>query len=325
MKLNNSSLYVKGTADMWAHDVKTGDLIGYTNKIDSSKLSTSCNAGEIRAGIGAPVVINIPDSSAFKGEVTAADFSLEARQLATGGTLRYNGTVPFRENIVAKDSKLVVSRKPVSAYGESVDNEYYSCYVGNDGKNYGVPFDNGAVVACYRTDLLEQAGLTIDDFTDITFDQYLENGKKVLEATGKPLISMQAGECDLIMMMLQSAGASLFNDDGTANIVNNETLKIVMETYKSLKDAGVLTEVNSWDEYVGDFVSGNVAGTINGCWIMASIQTAEDHPLWCVQIANVLCQIPAKLSAMEIAAVSCFFRIFFITVIIDLCQLVTTI
>ena len=146
-----------------------------------------------------------------------------------------------------------------------------------DGKNYGVPFDNGAVVACYRTDLLEQAGLTIDDFTDITFDQYMENGKKVLEATGKPLISMQAGECDLIMMMMQSAGASLFNEDGTANIVGNDTLKTVMETYKSLKDAGVLTEVNSWDEYVGDFVSGNVAGTINGCWIMASIQTAEDQ------------------------------------------------
>ena len=104
-----------------------------------------------------------------------------------------------------------------------------------------------------------------------------KNGKKVLEATGKPLISMQAGECDLIMMMLQSAGSSLFNEDGTANIVNNETLKIVMETYKGLKDAGVLTEVNSWDEYVGDFVSGNVAGTINGCWIMASIQTAEDQ------------------------------------------------
>ncbi|MCM1124066.1 MAG: extracellular solute-binding protein, partial [Eubacterium sp.] len=146
-----------------------------------------------------------------------------------------------------------------------------------DGKNYGVPFDNGAVVACYRTDYLEQAGLTIDDFTDITFDQYLENGKKVLEATGKPLISMQAGECDLIMMMMQSAGASLFNEDGTANIVGNDTLKTVMETYKTLKDEGVLVEVNSWDEYVGSIVSGDVAGTINGCWIMASIQTAEDQ------------------------------------------------
>ena len=146
-----------------------------------------------------------------------------------------------------------------------------------DGKNYGVPFDNGAVVACYRTDYLEQAGLTVDDFTDITFDQYLENGKKVLEATGKPLISMQAGECDLIMMMMQSAGASLFNEDGTANIVGNDTLKTVMETYKKLKDEGVLVEVNSWDEYVGSIVSGDVAGTINGCWIMASIQTAADQ------------------------------------------------
>ena len=146
-----------------------------------------------------------------------------------------------------------------------------------DGKNYGVPFDNGAVVGCYRTDYLEQAGLTVDDFTDITWDQYIENGKKVLEATGKPLISMQAGECDLIMMMMQSAGASLFNEDGTANIVDNATLKVVMETYKNLKDTGVLIEVNSWDEYVGSIVSGDVAGTINGCWIMASIQSAEDQ------------------------------------------------
>jgi lactose/L-arabinose transport system substrate-binding protein len=146
-----------------------------------------------------------------------------------------------------------------------------------DGKNYGVPFDNGAVIGCYRTDVLAEAGLTVDDFTDITWDQYIENGKKVLEATGKPLISMQAGECDLIMMMLQSAGSSLFNEDGTANIVGNDTLAAVMETYKALKDSGVLVEVNSWDEYVGSFVSGDVAGTVNGCWIMASIQTAEDQ------------------------------------------------
>ena len=124
---------------------------------------------------------------------------------------------------------------------------------------------------------MEQAGLTVDDFTDITWDQYIENGKKVLEATGKPLISMQAGECDLIMMMLQSAGSSLFNEDGTANIVNNDVLKEVAETYKEMKDSGVLIEVNSWDEYVGSITNGDVAGTINGCWIMASIQTAEDQ------------------------------------------------
>jgi len=146
-----------------------------------------------------------------------------------------------------------------------------------DGKNFGVPFDNGAVIGCYRTDVLAEAGFTVDDFTDITWDEYLEKGKVVLEKTGKPLISMQAGECDLIMMMLQSAGASLFNEDGTANIANNDVLKEVVNVYGELRTAGVLTEVNSWDEYVGSITSGNVAGTINGCWIMASIQTAADQ------------------------------------------------
>ncbi|MBR4039266.1 MAG: carbohydrate ABC transporter substrate-binding protein, partial [Clostridia bacterium] len=36
-----------------------------------------------------------------------------------------------------------------------------------DGQNYGIPFDAGTVVATYRTDLLEQAGYTIADLTDI--------------------------------------------------------------------------------------------------------------------------------------------------------------
>lgn len=146
-----------------------------------------------------------------------------------------------------------------------------------DGKNYGVPFDNGAVIACYRTDILEQAGYTVDDFTDITWDEYLEKGKVVLEKTGKPLLSCQAGESDVIMMMLQSCGSSLFDDEGKPAITGNDALKKVMETYSALVEAGVLVEVNDWDQYVGTLTSETVAGTINGCWIMASIQTAEDQ------------------------------------------------
>lgn len=146
-----------------------------------------------------------------------------------------------------------------------------------DGKNYGVPFDNGAVIACYRTDILEEAGYTVDDFTDITWSEYLTMGKDILAKTGKPLLSCQAGESDVIMMMLQSAGASLFDADGNPDIVGNDTLKVVMETYAELKTSGVLIEVNDWDQYVGSITTETVAGTINGCWIMASIQTADDQ------------------------------------------------
>lgn len=146
-----------------------------------------------------------------------------------------------------------------------------------DGKNYGVPFDNGAVIACYRTDLLEEAGYTIDDFTDITWDEYIEKGKDVLEKTGKPLLSCVGGESDVIVMILQSAGGSFFDADGNAVIANNEILAATLETYKELVTSGVLVEVNDWDQYIGSINNETVAGTINGCWIMASIQAAEDQ------------------------------------------------
>ncbi len=146
-----------------------------------------------------------------------------------------------------------------------------------EGKNYGVPFDNGAVVGSYRTDVLKEAGYTVDDFTDITWSEYQKMGEDILAKTGKPLLSCQAGESDLIVMMLQSAGGSLFDKEGNPSMVDNDTLKKVMETYASLVKSGVLVEVNDWDQYVGTITNGTVAGTINGCWIMASIQTAEDQ------------------------------------------------
>lgn len=50
-----------------------------------------------------------------------------------------------------------------------------------DDTHYGVPFDNGAVIACYRTDILDEAGYTIDDLTDITWSKFMEIGKDVHE------------------------------------------------------------------------------------------------------------------------------------------------
>lgn len=146
-----------------------------------------------------------------------------------------------------------------------------------DGKNYGVPFDNGTAINAMRTDILEEAGFTIDDFTDITWDEFITKGKEVLAKTGKPLLSGIAGESDTIMMILQSAGSSLFDDSGDPNIVNNEELKKAISIYQELVTSGVLTEVNSWDEFISSFVSGNVAGVIQGCWILGSIQTATDQ------------------------------------------------
>ena len=146
-----------------------------------------------------------------------------------------------------------------------------------DGVNYGVPFDAGTAIGAYRTDVLAEAGYTIDDFTDITWSDFLTKAEDVLAKTGKPLLSGQAGSSDMIMMMLQSAGASLFDKDGNPTIADNAALEEAIQTYAGLVKAGVFVEVNSWDEYISTFVNGSVAGTINGVWISGSIQTATDQ------------------------------------------------
>ncbi|MCL2819243.1 MAG: extracellular solute-binding protein [Oscillospiraceae bacterium] len=151
-----------------------------------------------------------------------------------------------------------------------------------DGKNFGVPFDNGATIYAVRTDVLEQAGYTVADVTDVTWSQFISVGKDVLAQTGMPMLSTTAGGGDFIMVMLQSAGVDLFNADGSPNIAGNPVLISAIETYLELVDTGVLLEVNGWDEYIDSFVNDNVVGTISGCWILGSVQENAHAGAWAV-------------------------------------------
>ena len=146
-----------------------------------------------------------------------------------------------------------------------------------DGKNYGVPFDAGTVVGAYRTDYLEAAGYTIADVTDITWDRFIEIGKDVKAKTGRPMLSGQAGAIDTVLIMMQSCGASMFNEDGSVNFTNNEVCKAALEIYKTMALEGVLVEVNTWDEYCGTFSNGTAGSAINGCWILGTVMGVPDQ------------------------------------------------
>lgn len=150
-----------------------------------------------------------------------------------------------------------------------------------DDTHYGLPFDNGAVIACYRTDVLEEAGYTVDDLTDITWSRFIEIGKDLHEKTGKYLLSCQATDGDLIMMMIQSCGANFVNEDGEAYIVGNEAAEKVVDIYVDLIQNDVLKLINNWDEYVAGITTGEVAGIVNGNWITATLMSTEDQKgLW---------------------------------------------
>lgn len=143
------------------------------------------------------------------------------------------------------------------------------------GKNYGVPFDNGAVIFAIRTDIVEQAGLTAADFKDITWSKFLELGQKVLDETGCPMLTSSGGS-ELVIMMMQSAGASPMVD-GVVNLVGNKALEEAISIYKKLVESGIMVDYTDWDQYIASMNDGTAAGVIQGCWIMSSIQAAEDQ------------------------------------------------
>lgn len=144
-------------------------------------------------------------------------------------------------------------------------------------KNMGIPFDSGTAVNCIRTDYLEQAGFTVEDFTDITWSDYMEKAKIVKEKTGQPMLTAKSATPDIIMMMLQSCGASLFREDGSPNLDQNDVLKECMSNYIQMVRDNTLEEMPGWDQYIASINNGTVAGAMNGCWIIASVEAKEDQ------------------------------------------------
>ena len=144
-----------------------------------------------------------------------------------------------------------------------------------DGKNYGVPFDNGATIMAIRKDMVEAAGLTVDDFKDTTWSDFIEKAKKVVEKNNVPMLTSSGGS-EIVIEMLQSAGASPMVD-GKVDLVGNEALKKSIETYKQLIDEKVMVDYTDWDQYIASMNKGTAAGVIQGCWIMSSIQAAEEQ------------------------------------------------
>lgn len=137
---NKAPRYAKGFSEAAVYDIGTGDLLYWTNKLKTGNTSTSMNDGAIEGGLDNKLLANIPDTVRLTGTFEAADFSLEARGLQMGSTVKYNAKTLVRRKIIAKNNKLTLpdSDTPAPAYGQPSDAATYFCHVGNDGVNYGV-------------------------------------------------------------------------------------------------------------------------------------------------------------------------------------------
>jgi lactose/L-arabinose transport system substrate-binding protein len=146
-----------------------------------------------------------------------------------------------------------------------------------DGKTYGLPFDSGVTGMYYRKDLLAKAGFSEKDMENISWDRYIEIGKKVVATTGKKMLGIDPNDNGLIRVMMQSAGRWYFDKDGKLDIKNNPALKAALETQGKLFKAGIVKPVTNWAEYVGAVNKGDVASITTGVWITGSVKSEKSQ------------------------------------------------
>ena len=76
-----------------------------------------------------------------------------------------------------------------------------------------------------RSDMVEAAGLTVEDFKDTTWSEFMELAKKVVDANGVPMLTSSGGS-EIVIEMLQSAGASPIVN-GEVHLADNGGLQAV--------------------------------------------------------------------------------------------------
>jgi arabinosaccharide transport system substrate-binding protein len=89
-----------------------------------------------------------------------------------------------------------------------------------DGNYYGVDYHVGATVMYYNTDILDKAGVSVDDIKTIA--DYVEAGKKVVAKTGIPFTVVEVTEHWTFYQEMIKAGSDIFAKNGDV-ILDNQT------------------------------------------------------------------------------------------------------
>lgn len=160
--------------------------------------------------------------------------------------------------------------------------DYKSQICSRNGHMYGIPFDSGTAALFYRVDILAQAGYTPEDMQELTWDEYMEIGRRVYERTGIPMLTLDPTDMPVVRLIMQSSGSWYVKQDGkTADIKDNEALVRALKIHEQLLKDEIGVSVNGWNEFISAFQKGEVATVLSGGWIVSNIKANEAQSgLW---------------------------------------------
>jgi arabinosaccharide transport system substrate-binding protein len=159
-----------------------------------------------------------------------------------------------------------VSLVPLNDIVEPVLDKIVKSRIDNFSKNgncYGIDYHVGATVMYYNTEIMDAAGINIDEIA--TIEDYVEAGKKVVAATGKPMTTVEVTEEYAFYPLIKQQGSDCYDENGEV-IMDNETNINTLQTlydwvYKD-KIAILTPGGQSHTEEYYAFMNGGGAGSI---------------------------------------------------------------
>lgn len=141
-----------------------------------------------------------------------------------------------------------VQLEPLNEYIEpELDNfieERLNIYA-QDGNYYGAPTHLGATVVYYNMEYMDEAGVDIDSIE--TWDDYVEAGRQVVDATGVPMTTIPVNWYGFWPFIAQR-GSDFFDDEGEL-IIDNDTNIDTLEFIHSMIYEHEIAEIAPGGEY----------------------------------------------------------------------------
>ncbi len=171
-------------------------------------------------------------------------------------------------NYLMGDIQLVPLNRVVEPELDNIVKSRVDIY-SKDGKYYGICFHVGASVTYYNKDILEAAG--VDPASIVTWEDYANAGKTVLEKTGVPMTTVEANDPWSFWQMLTEQGSDLLTPDGKPNVNTPEMAK-GLKFYQDMINAGTATVApgggHHAEEYYGFMNGGGAASVTMPFWYM---------------------------------------------------------
>ncbi len=168
--------------------------------------------------------------------------------------------------------------RPLSRHGRS-GGQYqarfaaytYPLATNSSGELVAIPADLGPGTLFYRNDVLQKAKLSEADL-NVSWDGYIEAGKKIKARTGAYLLAHARDMKDIVIRSNLGEGEGIFFDKNNKVLVESPRFVKAFELARTVRNAKLDAKINAWsNEWSESFKRGTVATQMMGSWLGAHL------------------------------------------------------